>query len=549
MKARFIAVLAGIGIGYGLLLFKLVDVQLAKNGSYLARAQAQYEAAGFLYAPRGTIYFSDKNGNPLPIAVDKDFPIVYAVPKAIDDALEAGQRLSAVLGVSADELTETFLKGASYEVLKKRADPEVAKAVEELGLKGMYVAQIPGRYYPLGNLASHLVGFVGEDEKENRERGRYGLEAFYDELLSGVNGELDDGKLTPPAPGGDLRVTVDPTIQLEAERILSALVAKHGAEGGNVIVQEPKTGKLLAAASVPTFDPNSYGKTPLSHFLNPVVQQIYEPGSVFKVLTMSAGIDAGKITPETTYVDKGSATISGRKIENWDLKTHGPHGRVTMTGVIENSINTGAIFAQQQTGNETFKEYLTRFGFGEKTGVDMAGELSGDVKLLFRRDAPAVAFATASFGQGVAATPLQIINAFSVIANGGVLMHPYVNAALAPKEVRRVISQDTAKKVAKMMVSAVDKAEIARISGYSIAGKTGTAFIPDFTRGGYTDLVINTYVGFGPASDPRFVILFKLNKPQGAPLAGTTVVPAFRELAQFLLNYYQMPPDRITTSN
>jgi cell division protein FtsI (penicillin-binding protein 3)/stage V sporulation protein D (sporulation-specific penicillin-binding protein) len=264
---------------------------------------------------------------------------------------------------------------------------------------------------------------------------------------------------------------------------------------------------------------------------------------------MASGIDAGKITPETTYVDKGSVTINGRKIENWDLKTHGAHGRVTMTGVIENSINTGAIFAQQQTGNETFKEYFLRFGFGEKTAVDMPGELSGDIKLLFRRDAPAVAFATASFGQGVAATPLQIVNAFSAIANKGVLMRPYVNAALAPKEVRRVVSEDTAKKVAKMMVSAVDKAEVAKVSGYSIAGKTGTAFIPDFKNGGYTDFVINTYVGFGPTSDPRFVILIKLTKPEGIPLAGTTVVPAFRELAQFLLNYYQVPPDRIEVRN
>jgi cell division protein FtsI/penicillin-binding protein 2 len=335
-------------------------------------------------------------------------------------------------------------------------------------------------------------------------------------------------------------LTLDPNIQIEAERILVSAVERHAATGGSVIVQDPVTGKILAMASAPAFDPNAYQESPIDTFLNPAVQEIYEPGSVFKVITMAAGIDAGKITPHTTFYDEGVLTVSGRKIQNWDRQAH---GLVTMTTVIEKSLNTGAAFVERQTGHAMFREYLRKFGFDEKTGIDLPGELAGDLRRL-SPNAPAVAYATASFGQGVAVTALQMVNAISAIANGGLLMHPYVLAELGPREVRRVISPDTAQAVTRMMVSAVDRAEVAKIEGFAFAGKTGTAQVPDFERGGYSDEVIHTYVGFGPATHPRFVVLIKLDKPAGAPLAGTTVVPAFRDLAQFLVNYYHIAPDR-----
>jgi cell division protein FtsI/penicillin-binding protein 2 len=207
-------------------------------------------------------------------------------------------------------------------------------------------------------------------------------------------------------------------------------------------------------------------------------------------------------------------------------------------------LNTGAAFAERQTGHPVFREYLKKFGFEDETGIDLPGEVAGDLRRL-TPNAPAVAYATASFGQGVAVTALEVINAVSAIANGGMLMRPYVNMAAGPQEIRRVIQPETARAVAQMMVSAVDKAEVARIEGYTFAGKTGTAQVPDFVRGGYSDDVIHTYIGFGPTADPKFVVLLKLNKPAGAPLAGTTVVPAFRDLAQFLVNYYNIAPDRV----
>lgn len=214
-----------------------------------------------------------------------------------------------------------------------------------------------------------------------------------------------------------------------------------------------------------------------------------------------------------------------------------------MTEVIEQSINTGAAFAEKKTGHDTFYNYLLKFGFGELTDLELPGEISGTLRNL-KSSFRDINFATAAFGQGVSVTPIQLVSAISTIANGGVLMKPYILENSSPTEVRRAISEEAAEKVTKMMVSAVDKAEIARISGYQVAGKTGTAQVPDFKKGGYSGEYIHSYVGFAPATDPRFTILMKVDKPKGAPLAGTTVVPAFRELAQFILNYYNIPADK-----
>ena len=544
MGNRLTAIIAAVVLGYVTLLFNLYHLQLSKGQYYLARADSQYAASGVLEAPRGTIYFTDADNNHLPVALDKDFPIVYAVPKVMEDE-KAASKLAPLVNMPVRDLQRRLGNASSsYELLIKKGDPAIVAKIEELKIKGVYTDQGPARYYPLGPLAGQLLGFVGPAEKANDpDRGRYGVEEFYNKNLAGVRGSIDDGDVTAPSAGQDLVLTIDPTIQKEAERIINNLNKKFDAKGGSIVVQEPKTGKILALANSPQFDPNNYGKADLSDFIDPVVQQIYEPGSVFKVLTMAAGIDAGKITPSTVFHDTGALKLNGYTIHNWDMKAYGD---VTMTNVIEHSLNTGAAFAERTTGEETFKKYLLKFGFNERTGVDLPGELRGDINRLLQKDARPIVFATASFGQGVAATPLQVINAISTLANGGELMRPYVNADLQPEMLEQVIRPETAAAVTKMMISAVDQAKIAHIEGYSIAGKTGTAQVPDLKNGGYAkDRVINTYTGFGPTSDPRFTILIKLNEPYGAPLAGMTVVPAFREMAQFIINYYTIPPDRL----
>jgi len=543
--ARFSVALAILVFAYGFLVFRVYDLQLVKGEYYLLQSESRYFTPELLKAARGTIYFTDKNGNHLSVASNKNFPIIYLVPKAIDDPTEVANRLGPILNQSVDELEKKLSKkDDSYELLVKKADQEVARKITEMGIKGVFVETVPERFYPNGPLAAQLLGFVGPNKNDNGESGHYGVEEFYDDVLAGKQGEVVGKKIITPKTGTDLVLTIDPSIQVEAGKILANLVKDHNAKGGTIIVQEPNTGKILAMVSNPDFDPNNYAKAPLANFINPAIQQIYEPGSGFKVITMAAGIDSGKITPETTYFDTGSLTLNGRTIQNYDLKTHGPYGKVTMTSVIEHSINTGAVFAERQTGRDLFRAYLEKFGFGEKTDITLPGELKGDIRRLNPKERD-IAFATAAYGQGVAVTPLGLIRGIGAIANGGLLMRPYLDANLGPYQVRRVVSEDTARKVTQMMISAVDKANVTTINGYSLAGKTGTAFIPDFKDGGYTDNVINTYVGFGPTTNPRFIALLKLNDPEGAPVAALTVVPAFRELAQFILNYYDIPPDRL----
>ena len=541
MASRFTILISILFLAYSFLLFRLYNLELVKGGYYTARAESQALASEDLSTHRGAIYFTDKNANTLPAAINKDFPIIYAVPKEIQDPQEAANTLAPILNISATSLLAIFSKQNDlYESLSQKADSAIAAQVENLGIKGIYTHLSSERFYPMDSLASQSLGFVGPNEKNNGESGHYGIEEFYNTTLEG---DISNGKEI--TGGADVNLTIDPNIQIEVEKILDDLVAKNNATGGTIIVEDPQTGKILAMASAPDFNPNIYASSSMASFLNPSVQKRYEPGSVFKVLTMAAGIDAGKITPETTYNDKGTVTVSGRKLTNYDFSKKGAYGPgTTMTNVIEHSINTGAVFAEEKTGNDIFTSYLKKFGLDEKTGIDLPSELRGNLNQLSPK-APQVAFSTASYGQGVAVTPIELLNAMAAIANGGTLMRPYISTAQNPQVIRRVISTSTADKVTGMMISAVDKAGVASIERYSLAGKTGTAFIPDLVHGGYTNTVIDSYVGFGPTSHPRFIALIKIDTLPESALASLCVVPAFRELSQYIINYYDIPPDRI----
>lgn len=552
------AVFAGL---FGYLTFHLYTLQIRKGSMYVKLAQSQERAGQNLEALRGIIYFVDKNNARIPAALNKEYPKVYAVPTEIQRAVSRGtvQRasiaasLSELFGGSSAEMEQRLSKkNDAYELLMQKATPEIIQRIEELNLPGVYVRNDTLRFYPSGALAAHALGFVSPQNGNETSStygglvGRYGAELEFNALLRGTEGAARGDTLVRPTNGTDITLTIDRTIEAQAEELLQGIVKEYGATGGTVIVEEPKTGRILAMGSVPSFDPNTYQNFHIKDFLNPAVQLVYEPGSIFKLITMAAGIDSSTITPDTAYVDTGSVTLNGKTVANWDFPTHGPYGRQTMTNVIEHSINTGAVFAERRMGHLIFYDYLTRFGFHDPTGIALPGEVTGSIANVKQgRD---IDYATASYGQGVSVTPLQLINAISAIANDGVLMKPLIRTDESPQVIRRVIASSTAREITTMMVSAVELNKLAAIPSYHIAGKTGTAFVPDFvTKRGYTDQVINTYVGFAPASAPRFVILIKLDKPKGSPLAGQTVVPAFRNLAQFLLTYYDMPPDgRIT---
>lgn len=544
MGVRFAAIISIFTVLYGALFLNLYYLQIKKGESYIEKAEAQLALAGELEPVRGNIYFSDKKNSQIQAAINKDFPLVYAVPKKIEDVKEAVEILAPITGKSKDVLKTILSKpDDAYEPLIQKATDEQVQAIKNANLPGVRTGLKPARFYPLGELGSQVIGFVSaNDSKDNLPIGQYGAERFHNEQLFGKKGTLTGGIEKKGEPGENISLTIDRNIQEQAQDIVEKLIEKYQASAGSFIVQETKTGKILAMGSLPDFNPNSYGSADIHNYLNTTIQEVYEPGSVFKVLTMAAGIDAGAITPETTYNDTGSLTLNNRTVKNWDGKAH---GLTSMTGVIEKSLNTGAAFAEKKTGHKIFLKYLKAFGFAEPTGIDLPGERVGSLSPLEAKNPADINFATASYGQGISVTPLRLLSAVSALANGGILMRPFVNAELAPKIERRVVTGQTAAKVTAMMVSAVDKAEVAKISNYALAGKTGTAFIPNFGHGGYTDQVINTYVGFGPASDPQFAILIKLDKPAGAPLAGLTVVPAFRELAEYIIGYLNISPDRL----
>ncbi len=525
MGFRLALIIGIIAILYGGLTARFYELQIKKGDYYTAQAASATGASADTEASRGTIYFTDKNGSDIPVAVMGDGYYVYYVGSeavaAKTDIKEASAKLSEILGVPEDKISAKLSKTDDpYEEIAKKIGEDDANKIKDMNIGGIHIGTRPIRKYPFGPTGEYALGFVSEG------KGQYGIESFYDKELKG-------------SADSDIRLSIDQNIQMEAERIIEDLVPEWGAESAQAIVMDPKTGAVLAIAGFPGYDPNKYSEYDMGLFTTKSIEALYEPGSVFKPITMAAGIDAGKITPDTSYVDTGSVTINGRKIMNWDKKAH---GKLSMTQVIENSYNTGTVFAEKTMGHDIFLKYIHKFNLDEKTGIDMPGEVDGDIGSII--GGADVNYATASFGQGIALTPIRTLTSLNSIGNGGVMMKPFLLKGGKPVIDGTAISAETAKKVTDMMVGAVDKAKVAHISGYSVAGKTGTAFIPDFEKGGYTSKVINTYIGFAPAYDPRFSILIRLDDPKGDPLAGQTVVPAFRKLAEFILDYYNVAPDR-----
>ena len=410
-----------------------------------------------------------------------------------------------------------------------------------------------------------MTGFVGSDDNGEKV-GRYGIEGHWEDELAGQQGFLQSernpiGRLitaggndfSPAVDGADILLTIDRNIQFAACTKLREAVKKYNAVGGAVVVIEPSTGRLLAICGNPDFDPNVFSQvSDMSSFNNPATYYAYEPGSVFKPFTVAAAIDAGKVTPKTVYEDKGKVEIGEHTINNSDGKAYGIQ---TMTQVLEKSLNTGAIFAVRELGADRFREYMEAFGFGQPAGVALEAESNGDISSLSKRGD--IWSATASYGQGITATPIQIAAAFAVLANGGKLMKPYVveevkyhdgtGQRTEPQSIRQVISKRAADLVSGMLVQVIEEGHgsLAAVPGYWVAGKTGTAQVSMKNQQGYAeDEVISTFIGFAPVDNPAFVMLIKIDRPEGAAYASSTAAPLFGEMASFLLQYLQIPPDR-----
>jgi len=559
---------------------RLFWVQVIRHSFFAALASNQHDLVQKLVPERGVIYAKDQfaqSGLSL-VAANQTLHSVYVNPKQV--AAENGDpkmivdAIVPILGIDADTALERVSKKDKlYQPLKHQVtDQEIAalqKLVDEKKIVGIHWSEEESRWYADGPLTSAFTGFVGfvNDQK----KGQYGLEGYFDKELSGVpgslNAELDSSgryiavgeKSVIDAQDGDtLVLTIDKNIQYKACTLLEEAVQKHSAKQGSLLVMNPKTGAILAMCDSPEYDPNQYGDVEdIGVYLNNAISDQYEPGSVFKPLTVAAAINDGKITPYTTYEDTGEVIIAGIPIHN---SSAGAHGVVDMTVVLQESLNTGAIFAMQTIGSERWAKYVEDFGFGKSTGIQLNGENRGDISQVLNdagvEDSKAIYAATSSYGHGLTTTPIQMLQAYGALANDGVMMQPYIVEQVVksngyqdihePVVVGRPITPETARTVAAMLVRVVDfgHSKKAAVDGYFMAGKTGTAQLPD-EYGGYDDhRHKDTFMGFGPVSDPQFVMLVKIDEPQGVAFAEGSVVPVAGELSQYLLNYLKIRPDR-----
>ncbi len=563
-------IFGAIGVGW-----RLWFLQFTNADEYKMRANHQHIAEAEIVPQRGTIFIHD-GGELYPVATNKSFGLVYVSPK--DVALKDHDRIIALL---KEKLGETVIDEKRvraklakshdpYEVIAHRVDEDIAQSIADAKIAGLHITPEVYRFYPAGKTAAQTIGFVGSDGKHYR--GRYGIEQTFENVLAGEKGyvrqlrdaagrwiALTDRVKQSAQNGADVILTIDHAVQYETEKILEDAVTKHGADSGSIIVMRPD-GTILAMANVPRFDPNVYGSVEdISVYRNPIISDAYESGSVMKAITMAIGIDTGVVTPQSTYVDTGVVKIGGYDIRNSEDKVYGLQ---TMTQVLDESINTGVIHVERLVGHQRFAEYMERFGFGSKTGIDLPGESAGNLRNLKPPIKP-IQFYTASFGQGITVTLLQLAQSYAAIANGGMLMAPRIvdriissdgqETLRPPREMHRVIREETARSVRGMLESVVlnGHGKRAKIPGYRVGGKTGTAQVAKRNAQGYdSGITIGSFAGMAPIENPQFIVVTRINNPKDVQWAESTAGPVFQKVMHFLLDYYNVPPtEPIPTKN
>lgn len=567
-RNRIALVALALLLGLVLLVTQLVRWQVVQRNEFVPAsgkgsvALASGQTRG---QDRGAI--TDING--VPLAFDTYRWEVWIEPRLtpkgseLELAAKLVELLGSTLSLTPDELVRTLQAHESGIVMLTRQGSQAAgETIAGWQRLDIGAKALPVRYYPQGSLAAHLLGFVNGEP-----RAYYGIEERYDGYLRSMSSsffssyqenqtfyqQLPAGwrETLPSRVGQDLVLTIDRRVQYITERVLSEAIGQYEAKSGTIIVMNPRTGAILAMASLPAYDPNQYGATNTQVLADPAISRQYEPGSVFKIVTMAAGIDAGVITPDTVLTDTLSIEVGDRQIYNSVRRSYGP---VTIRQALVLSLNIPTAKVALELEEARFYQYIQRFGFGQLTEIDLANEGPGAVKapgdtLWSRSD-----LATNAFGQGLAVTPLQMATATCVIANGGMLVRPHVvdtmvfRGRLAQPDtapVRRVIKPAAAEAVADMMISVVEEgSSAARVPGFTVAGKTGTAQVA--IQGGYhPTATIHSFVGFVPAEEPAFVALVKLDEPSAYPWADGTAAPTFARLASQLLPVLRVAPEGI----
>lgn len=549
-----------------LVIIRLYFVQVVDGDEYALRAERQYESTGQALYDRGSIYFSRRDGTLLSAAgLQTGFRIAID-PVHVDNPEKVYEAMNTIAPLDRTFFESAVLKTDDpYEAMIPRVSEERGRALAELDIAGIIVERERWRTYPAGTSAAQSVGFVAYDDDDSLA-GRFGLERYYNDALDrgseGLFGNffaqlfssVDDAvKDAREAHEGDIITTIEPVVEETLDQILREVHARYGSTETGGIIMNPRTGEIIALQAVPTFDPNQFTEEDPEHFGNPLVEHRYEFGSIVKALTMTAGLDAGVIQPETTYNDTGRITLNSKTISNYDGKARGV---VPMQEILSQSLNLGVSFIAGKLGHEQFRLYFDSLGLGTETGIDLPNEISGDIHNILNspRD---VEYATASFGQGIAMTPVQMVKALGALANDGEVVTPHlakevrlssgITKELSWGEPHAVFSEDAVQKTTRMLVHVVDHA-LAKgkhsLPSMSVAAKTGTAQISDPTGGYYDDRYFHSFFGYFPAYDPRFIIMLYTKEPGGVQYASETLTDPFFELVQFLIHYYDVPPDR-----
>jgi len=533
---------------------RLGYLQLFRHSEYLAKAQRQQQHVIEITPKRGAIY--DRNMHPLAMSIPVDS--AFAVPSELGDQQLAARLLSGVLNIPREVLQERLASSHSFVWIARKLPPDKKEAVEALNLKGVYFQKENQRIYPKRDLAAHVLGFVNLDEK-----GIGGLESELESKIGGKSEKIIvmadarqrwfDGGEAQRERGASVVLTLDEKIQYIAERELTAAIAKTHALAGTVIVVNPNNGEILALANWPKFNPNTATDAPAETRMNRAVSAIYEPGSTFKLITLAAALDQGITRPEEVFnCENGAVYIAGHRIRD-----HKPFGLLTVSDILAQSSDVGAIKIALRLGAPKFYDYIRAFGFGQLTGVDIPGESKGMLQHL--ESWTPISIGSISMGQEIGVTPIQLVSAVSAIANGGMLYRPHVIAelkrgeqvlpaegALAPVEPKRVIRPETAATLRRAMEGVIlnGTGTLAHLEGWTAAGKTGSAQKIDPATGRYSATqLIASFSGFAPINNPAVTILVSLDSPVGEHEGGQVAAPVFKRIAEQVLPYLDVPRD------